>query len=96
MNQDGKRGRPYETILPLANSLSLTPDTSCTKSDASCVASLVSAYTGFQNILICWEHSELTDIATALGDPDAPTYPSSKYVVPRPSLAPVDDVWRRH
>ena len=29
-----------------------------------------------QNILICWEHGQLTDIAEAFGDSDAPKYPN--------------------
>ena len=29
--------------------------------------------------VVCWEHSVLTDIATALGVDDAPDYPSSEY-----------------
>jgi len=39
----------------------------------------VNAYTGTGNILICWEHGELTDIAEALGDGNAPEYPDDSF-----------------
>lgn len=41
---------------------------------AECVADAVAAYDGTGNVLICWEHDALTDIVTALGGDDAPTY----------------------
>lgn len=66
------------TVQPLANDLNLTVDTSCDRDDASCVADLVNAYDGQgtgQNVLICWEHDNLSLIAGALGDADPPTYP---------------------
>lgn len=75
---DGKRDRPYETVLPLAEELGLTVDTSCSKKDTKCVKDLVKDYTGSGNILICWEHKELTKIAEKLGDDDAPTYPDDR------------------
>lgn len=76
--QGGKRARPRDTVLPLANDLGLTIDISCDRDDADCVDDLVKDYNksgSGQNILICWEHDALTDIAEALGDQDAPTYP---------------------
>ncbi|OKL61775.1 hypothetical protein UA08_02469 [Talaromyces atroroseus] len=76
---DGKRDRPYLTVLPLADELGLTVDTSCSKTDTKCVKKAVKAYTGDGNILICWEHGELTDIAEELGDSDAPEYPDDDY-----------------
>lgn len=65
------------TVQPLADDLGLTVDTSCDRDKPKCVAKLVSKYDkhGSGNILICWEHDALTDIAEALGDDDAPTYP---------------------
>ena len=66
------------TVQPLATDLGLTVDTSCDRDDADCVATLVENYgseeTG-QNVLICWEHDNLTEIVEALGDSDAPDYP---------------------
>lgn len=72
---DGSRERPYETVEPLAEELGLTVDTSCKKTDTQCVQDVVDAYDGDGNILICWEHHELTLIAEQLGVADAPDYP---------------------
>ncbi|KAJ5931046.1 hypothetical protein N7466_006539 [Penicillium verhagenii] len=76
---DGARDRPYLTVEPLAEELGLTVDTSCGKTDYSCVKDVVDAYDGDGNILICWEHDALTDIVSELGDDDAPTYPDDSY-----------------
>ena len=66
------------TVQPLATDLGFPVDTSCDRDDADCVATLVQNYgskeTG-QNVLICWEHDNLTGIVEALGDSDAPGYP---------------------
>lgn len=66
------------TVQPVANDLGLTVDTSCDRDDANCVAILVENFdaegTG-KNILICWEHNNLTGIAKALGDSNSPNYP---------------------
>jgi len=67
------------TIL-WAGDLGLTVDTSCSRNDSDCVANLVDSYSGGQNILICWEHGELTNIVQSLGDNSPPTYPSNRYV----------------
>lgn len=63
------------TVQPLANDLGLIIDTTCDRDDATCVANLVNNYGGNGNILICWEHDNLTGIVEALGDSDAPDYP---------------------
>jgi len=34
---------------------------------------------GNSNVLVCWEHGVLTDIATALGVEDAPEYPGKRF-----------------
>lgn len=72
---DGSRARPLDTVQPLATDLGISVDTSCDRDDQKCVAKVVNNYTGSGNILICWEHSALTDIVDALGDSNAPTYP---------------------
>jgi hypothetical protein len=62
-------------VLPLAGDLGLTVDTSCDRDDSSCVEKAVKAYAGTsnsKNVLICWEHDELTDIADALGIKNPP------------------------
>ncbi|KAJ5118346.1 hypothetical protein N7448_010057 [Penicillium atrosanguineum] len=76
---DGKRQRPYDTVEPLAEDLGLTVDTSCDRDDSKCVKDVVDNYTGSGNILICWEHDALTDIAEELGDDDAPDYPDDSF-----------------
>ena len=55
----------------------MTVDTSCQRDDSACVANVVANYTGPGNILICWEHKQLTNITSALGDANAPTYPDT-------------------
>ncbi|KAJ5594666.1 phosphoglycerate mutase family protein [Penicillium hispanicum] len=89
---DGKRQRPYDTVEPLAEDLGLTVDTSCGKTDAKCVKKAVKDFDGDGNILICWEHGELTNIVKELGDDDAPTYPdeSFNYIWTDPS--PYDNI----
>ncbi|KUJ18966.1 putative phosphoglycerate mutase family protein [Mollisia scopiformis] len=75
----GARDRPLMTVQPLATDLGLTVDTSCDRDDQKCVAALVDVYTGSGNILICWEHGQLTNIVDALGDNNAPTYPDGSF-----------------
>ncbi|KAK6204008.1 hypothetical protein LQW54_008581 [Pestalotiopsis sp. IQ-011] len=76
---NGKRQRPYDTVLPLATDLGLTVDTSCDRDDEDCVADVVKAYTGSGNILVCWEHKQLNNIAEALGADDVDDYPDDSY-----------------
>lgn len=76
--KDGSQQRPYDTVEPLAQDLGLTVDVSCQRDDSDCVRDVVDAYDGPGNILVCWEHKQLTNLVTALGDNDAPTYPSDE------------------
>ena len=76
--KDGKRARPLDTVKPLADQLGLKVDTSCDRDDPKCVKKAVKNYKGDGNILICWEHNALTDIAKKLGDDNAPTYPDDR------------------
>ncbi|KAK0127510.1 hypothetical protein ONS96_007045 [Cadophora gregata f. sp. sojae] len=78
----GKRTRPLLTVQPLATDLGLTVDTSCDRDDADCVADLVDDYNGPGNILICWEHDNLSDIVKAMGDKNPPSYPDDAFVFP--------------
>jgi len=79
---NGKRGRPRETVVPLAQSLSLTVNTDREREEVHDVASDILAYTKNDNagdVLICWEHKRLRDIATAFGVKHAPDYDHERY-----------------
>ncbi|KAH8202254.1 hypothetical protein TruAng_003531 [Truncatella angustata] len=76
---DGSRQRPYDTVLPLATDLGLTVDVSCDRDDEDCVADAVRDYSGSGNILICWEHKQLNNLAEALGAGDVDKYPDDSY-----------------
>lgn len=67
---DGSRERPYDTVAPLAGDLGLTIDHHCDRDDADCAKDAVDDYADSNsgNVLICWEHDALGDIAKALGD----------------------------
>ncbi|KAF2092654.1 putative phosphoglycerate mutase family protein [Rhizodiscina lignyota] len=89
---DGSQQRPYDTVVPLANELGLTIDTSCQRDDQDCVAGVVEAYSGPGNILICWEHDALHDIVKALGDKNAPKYDSDDYDIIWTDPYPYSDI----
>lgn len=71
---DGKDARPDLTVKPLADSLGLEVDTRFKRDKSEEVAEAVNGFQGPGNILICWEHKALTDLATAIGVTDAPEY----------------------
>ncbi|KAJ5720086.1 hypothetical protein N7493_006964 [Penicillium malachiteum] len=75
----GKRNRPYETVKPLAEDLSIKVDISCKRDDSECVKDTIDDYDGEGNILICWEHHRMTDLVEELGYEDAPEYPDDRY-----------------
>lgn len=76
---NGKRKRPYDTVKPLADKLGLTVDHDCDRDKPKCVRKKVDKYSGDKNILICWEHSALSDIVDKLGVKDVPSYPHDRY-----------------
>ncbi|KAJ2966425.1 hypothetical protein NUW58_g10666 [Xylaria curta] len=76
---DGKRARPYLTVKPLADDLGLTVDTSCDRDDEKCVQKAVDKFKGNGNILICWEHDQLNNLAEELGAKDVANYPDEAY-----------------
>ncbi|OAR00280.1 hypothetical protein LLEC1_06102 [Akanthomyces lecanii] len=75
----GKRQRPLDTVKPLAADLGLGVDTSCDRDDPKCVKKAVKNYRGNGNILICWEHKALKDLAEELGADNVDDYPSDHY-----------------
>ena len=79
---DGKQARPSLTVGPLAQSLApgVQVNEEIDSDDAQGVADAVQSYQGNGNILICWEHGNLTKIAQAIGVQDAPEYPDNRYV----------------
>ncbi|QIX00063.1 hypothetical protein AMS68_005580 [Peltaster fructicola] len=90
--KDGSRERPYDTVKPLADDLGITIDHSCDRDDPTCVQNKVDSYSGSGNILICWEHKALTDIVSALGDANAPDYPSDHYDIIWTDPSPYTDI----
>ncbi|KAF2971405.1 hypothetical protein GQX73_g2136 [Xylaria multiplex] len=76
---NGKRTRPYLTVKPVADDLGLTVDTSCDRDDEKCVKKAVENYDGDGNILICWEHNQLNNLAEELGAMDVSNYPDDSY-----------------
>ncbi|KHN94874.1 uncharacterized protein MAM_07293 [Metarhizium album ARSEF 1941] len=80
---DGSRKRPFDTVSPLTQRLGLTVDVSCDRDDSKCVRKAVQKYKGPGNILICWEHKALSDIAEELGADSAPKYPKKRF----------DEIW---
>jgi len=77
--KDGSRTRPYDTVKPLSEALGLTIDDSVSRDDADGVAEAVRGWSGKGNVLICWEHGQLTDIAKAIGVLNAPEYPGERF-----------------
>ncbi len=91
MALDGKRERPYETVKPLADSVQgVTFNNKIDRDDKDGVAAFVSDYVknynGQGNVLICWEHKELQDLAQAIIQSDGvgsagtevPEYPGDR------------------
>lgn len=79
--RNGDRDRPYLTVKPLAESLGVEFNHSIARDDSEGVVEAVENYTGPGNILVCWEHGQLTDIAEAFGISPAPKYPGDRYVL---------------
>ncbi|GAA6059224.1 hypothetical protein JCM10212_006617 [Sporobolomyces blumeae] len=77
-----KRQRPFDTVKPIADKLGLKVDTDCDVEDAKCVRRKVEKYAkkgGKGDVLICWKHSMLHEIAHALGAPKTTPYPDERY-----------------
>ncbi|KAK5257769.1 hypothetical protein LTR40_009229 [Exophiala xenobiotica] len=62
------------------------------RDDASGVAQAVQSYTGLGDVLVCWEHHRLGDIAKAIGVTDAPEYPEDRFDVIWTIGAPYDKI----
>lgn len=75
------RERPFKTVEPLALDLGLEVRTDCERDDASCVRRVVAEFAARsdKNILICWKHSFLHEVAEALGARKTTPYPDKRY-----------------
>ena len=71
--------RSVETITPLAKQLGLPIDTREGRDDVSALVGDIASLPSSAVVLVCWEHKVLSQIASALGVKDAPSYPSSEY-----------------
>ena len=79
---DSTSHRPLETIIPLATTLNIAPNTKYTDKKYPKLASHVTAggYAG-KVVLIAWHHGTLQDLAQALGagTTDAPAWPKTTF-----------------
>lgn len=78
---DGRQRRPYDTLRPLADKLGLTVDIECKRDDIESVAAKIKGFNKEGNILVCWEHKRLTDLAAVLGVHNPPVYPTDRFDV---------------
>ncbi|KAJ5889055.1 hypothetical protein N7495_009096 [Penicillium taxi] len=76
---NGKRSRPFQTVKPVAKDIGIKIDTSCDRDDIKCVLHKIKHYRGSGNILISWEHHQMSHLAEKLGDHDAPYYPVNRF-----------------
>ena len=77
--EDGRQGRAYDTLRPLADDLGLTVDIDHERDEIDAVVAKIKGYKGQGNVLVCWEHRRLTNIAAALGVHDPPRYPKDRF-----------------
>jgi hypothetical protein len=78
----GNGQRTQETVAPLANRLNLPVQTPFLSEDYAALAKAIldnSAYAG-KNVLICWNHEEIPQLARVLGvNPQPPKWKGSVY-----------------
>jgi hypothetical protein len=67
---NGARIRPYDTVKPLARSLGLEVDDSVDRDDIHEAAHMATSFKGPGDVLICWEHHRLGQIARRMGVKD--------------------------
>jgi len=79
---DGNGQRTQETVAPLARALKLPVQTPFHGKDYAALARLIlrePAYTG-KTVLVCWNHEEIPQLATALGvTPEPPKWKGSVF-----------------
>ncbi|CEJ93509.1 hypothetical protein VHEMI09091 [[Torrubiella] hemipterigena] len=89
---DHETQRPFNTTLPLAQSLSITIDHPCNFTDTTCAGKAALRYSGPGNVLIAWEHEHLPAVAEAIGAKHAPKYPGSHFDLIYELVAPYTSV----
>ena len=94
--KNGAQGRPFDTVRPLAEDLGLAVDTGCGRDDFDAVTTKIKQYTGSGNILVCWEHKRLTDLAVMLGVHKPPRYPTDRYDIIWTCEKPYDTISESH
>ena len=75
---DGSRKRAFDTITPLASRLHETINTKCDRDDTACIVKAAKAAQAKGNVLVAWEHKELTNIAKKLSGQSL-EYPGSTF-----------------
>ena len=68
-----------ETLTPLSAAIGVPINTTYARDDVDGLAAGLASLPATSVAVVCWEHDVLTEIATALGVADAPTYPSDEY-----------------
>lgn len=77
----GKSARPVQTVEPLAEALGLSVDQSWNTEDYAALAAALREKAEYQGrqVLACWRHDTLPQLARALGAADAGPWPESLY-----------------
>jgi hypothetical protein len=81
-SKDGNGVRTQETVAPLASALNLPVQTPFRSKDYAAMAKRIlreAAYAG-KTVLICWNHEQIPQLASALGiTPEPPKWKNSVY-----------------
>ncbi|KAI5117010.1 hypothetical protein M0805_004395 [Coniferiporia weirii] len=79
--KNGKGTEMVDTVTPLAASLGLTIDTSCSADDKDCIGDAAQAFAAHSGagILICSVRTYLPDIAEVLGVNDVPSWSKKRF-----------------
>ncbi|KAJ5760232.1 hypothetical protein N7520_007388 [Penicillium odoratum] len=75
----GDHGRPFKTVIPLAEDLGLKVDLHCDSLDPQCVADAIRWYDGPGNILVSWRHRTIAKIPKLLGVTHRVKYPKKRF-----------------
>mmetsp|Transcript_35936 Transcript_35936/g.111256 ORF Transcript_35936/g.111256 Transcript_35936/m.111256 type:complete len:157 (+) Transcript_35936:1347-1817(+) len=76
---DKSSRRSTETLTPLSAAIQVPINATYGRDDVDGLVAGLASLPKATTAVVCWEHDVLTEIATALGVPDAPDYPSDEY-----------------